>query len=675
MIKSTLFADRKVRQGIEADTKQSFERVNIVPGDNYITGYRPSRSVGKPFSLLVDPAQTMYNGIIPCEPNTRYTISAAWTIVVFYDENNNMLSFKEINNVYSFTTPENCYGLCYHKKATSLSGIMIVKGDALPDTFTSYHTVKPRKWREPSNIPYGLASNNMINANGEYVTQEGMVCVYGGLNTVVGERYRISVKPGYAIQTVTKNKNNQNVTFWWYYGMIEIVADREITPIAIKKIDGTPISASNASSIGLKIEYLASRNKAGTYDCIVAAYNSSAADKAVADIICDGTNDEVELTCAINCNVTSGNNVRVLLLPGDYIIGGFPQCYGYDGIEGRGNVAILTMESFKNDKHYSVTMEGRYKEDKYRTSSTRIMVSQSAYNSIDTEGEYAIFGAFRKGEEDMGILYNQFDMNVKNFFVSVYGHEKPIVAIDGVGFTGQTCENVHITRGRSGVIDFPLYFDHQMPVPGLIGIRGTCGSNRGVGNYLKGCRIIGMYEAIALLGEHYIVQDCVEHSSVYGFTIGNYPVRTHMEHPNVFIGNSVEQCMRFAVLNRYGATEESENAGKPEMTLVYIGGSTEMYYRHSDNSSYQMQPLKEVIKGAYGGRFETDWTGFSCPVEKDGSGKYLEVVDYKNRVAGTTEQRPLPQNVAPNTKYYDTTLNKPIFCDGVKWYDYTGTEV
>lgn len=46
-----------------------------------------------------------------------------------------------------------------------------------------------------------------------------------------------------------------------------------------------------------------------------------------------------------------------------------------------------------------------------------------------------------------------------------------------------------------------------------------------------------------------------------------------------------------------------------------------------------------------------------------------------NRKIGTTEQRPILKGSSVGYYYFDTTINKPIWWDGVKWINSTGTEV
>lgn len=523
-------------------------------------------------------------------------------------------------------------------------------------------------------IPYTLTQEGMF-GNGDYTPSPTSVSVANRLTTEIGARYRVSVNAGFVIVLNYPNPDSpgNRMNFQFHTRMLEFVADSVSTGLTIKKFDGSNISVSEAEAIGLVIERVIYHNPTGVYDFVVAASNSSDKDKALADIVCDGTNDEVEIECAVNCNVTCSHNARVLLLPGDYNIDSFKAVR--DGVTaGVGNCAVTMYRSVLGGREYSVKIEGRYKEYKYIFSSTRLLVSEACYNGLTDGVEYSIIGALRVGATNLGQMYNMFNLDVQNLFISTFGREKAIVAVDGIGTTQFSAENVHVTRYETTGWDFSIYFDTDPPATGLIGIRAGCGSNRGVGNYIKGCRIIGMYEGIALVGEHFIVQDCNVHHCWYGFSIGNYNVRTNLEHPNIFIGFSIEGCRYLGLLNRYGATEESE-ASYPTQTLIYIGGSTETNVRFSDGTSTVTGPIKEIVKGAYTGRVETDFVLANPIFAADGSGKNIVATNTLHRTKGTTAQRAYITGRQDGSTYFDTGLGKMLYVMNGQWRDAAGNVV
>lgn len=57
------------------------------------------------------------------------------------------------------------------------------------------------------------------------------------------------------------------------------------------------------------------------YDYVVAAADSAPELQAIADAVCDGTNDEVEINAAIAAAASAGRTYSILLLPGTYVCG------------------------------------------------------------------------------------------------------------------------------------------------------------------------------------------------------------------------------------------------------------------------------------------------------------------------------------------------------------------
>ena len=86
-------------------------------------------------------------------------------------------------------------------------------------------------------------------------------------------------------------------------------------------VDGTTgISATLINNIGDTLQTLCnSVNKSATF--VVAAYNSSTAEKNLADFVCDGVSDQAEVNAAINTasTLTAGGGT-VLMLSGQYTI-------------------------------------------------------------------------------------------------------------------------------------------------------------------------------------------------------------------------------------------------------------------------------------------------------------------------------------------------------------------
>lgn len=533
-------------------------------------------------------------------------------------------------------------------------------GSITPAEASNLKIVKSLNNQAPMPIWF-LLSRDKINNSGNYesTTDFTYLSIKDKLRCVVGERYRIRVPNNYMVSTFV---NGVLVTY--HQRMIDIVADQTLMPIVFRKADFSTID--NIYAINITIEHVRRKNQT-EYDFILAAADSSAADKLKADLVCDGVNDEIELNCACNCNLTVSKYANVLLLPGTYHIDNFLN-YKNNGY----HYGIIVLNSANSGGQYSVRISGINKDHREMTSATKIVVSSTAHAQITAEEEFSIIGAIRFGSVNMGIFNNMYNLDIKNLFIELYGIDKPLVGVDGAGFSQLGVENVTVMAKVAGTMILPIKFDLHQPIKGVTGIRGVCGSNRGKGNYIKSCLLANMHEALALTGEHFIVEDTLMYSSIYGFTVGNYPVQPVMEHPNVFIGCSVEKCVNFGLLTRYGETVEFVNAGEPMQSITYIGGSTEPAYELSDGSFGNTNPIKEIIKGAYSGIFQTDWRKDTPIFLSDGSGKNIEARNTLHLEKGSSSQRGHILGRQEGSRYYDTDLGKPLFVHNGTWVDAAG---
>lgn len=416
------------------------------------------------------------------------------------------------------------------------------------------------------------------------------------------------------------------------------------------------------------------------YDVIVAASDSSEADKKSADVVCDGTNDEVEIEQALNHNIGISNICRVLLCKGTYYLDSFTQKTLSSGsTQTIANYAICVNTNWDSQAHankpyraelYGVGNNGA----KTDTSDTKLIVTDTAISNIDNTKDNVVIGFARAGSQKMGFLLEGQTLKVDNLYIYTNGTNNRVIGIDG-----SACTQMEVTNCSLSTV--PMYTDIRLDTQVFadvnIGIRGTKGSCYGVRQILEHNRCMGFKEGLAIIGEHFIVQDCVQHSCYYGFTIGNYDVTGKLEHPNVFIGNSVEQCYQMGLLTRAGTTEISElednNGRHAKMTIIYIGGSTESTWKDSNNTAHTMKGVEEIVNGAYSGQIETDFDMY-IPVVFRG-GKSLGWKNLKYPVNGTSADRPAATTVQKGSYYFDTTLGKPIFRSGNKWVDATGQEV
>lgn len=359
------------------------------------------------------------------------------------------------------------------------------------------------------------------------------------------------------------------------------------------------------SECGFEIRFIKTKeHNLGTYDVIVAASNSTEHDKLLADIVCDGVNDEIDLQFAANWNFVRQKDsihidqCNVLLLPGTYNIDNFGLQQTLYGQTTVAKYAVMVgNDTFSNSSSYNyrVSIEGLYVgEHIFGDSSVRVRVTNAGVASLDSELENVLIGICRAGDSKGGRLHmNTLSLRVANVCIYTNGINNRIVALDAYTAGQSMFENCDIwsTDGTGGISASMI---EAIP-DGSIGIRAGYMSCLGVRQFIRGCRIHGFNRGIAICGEHFIVQDNLEIRCYYGFTVNGYP-NGIAQHPNVFIGNSVEQCYRMGKFSN----------GSHQSTIVYIGGSVESLITNGSDEPIAMLPIEIPASTNCRGRIESD---------------------------------------------------------------------
>ena len=359
-----------------------------------------------------------------------------------------------------------------------------------------------------------------------------------------------------------------------------------------------------AENSGLEVRIYKEKGHRGIYDVIVAASDSSESDKMIADIVCDGTHDEIDLQFAVNWNFcrkninTKRDSTNVLLLPGNYKIDEFSTKETLHGDTTVAQYAIMVGNdqfSGANGYFYSAAIHGTSDQGHLTGGPiARIDVTNAAISTLSNEVENVLIGVCRAGSNTGGRLHmNGICIEVKNLTIYTNGMNNKIIALDGYTAGGSIFESNDVWSVNSTNIDSTTI----AAIPfGSIGIRAGDGSCYGVRQSIKGNRISGFYEGIAIVGEHFVVQDNLELRCYYGFTLCNYTHNGAIWHPNVFIGNSVEQCITMGKLG--------SNVTKG--TLIYIGGSVENMIIFDGEEVAAMLPIEVSNDSKYRGRMESD---------------------------------------------------------------------
>ena len=421
------------------------------------------------------------------------------------------------------------------------------------------------------------------------------------LEDASGNGYRSNLITGVKGQAVCV-KVNPSYTFTYGDGLNPLVTTHGVYVIH-PKTDTIRIGISDtAQNTGVEVRIYKERGRKGKYDVIVAASDSADEDKLNADIVCDGTNDELDIQFAVNWNFDRKQRVRyndkcnVLLLPGTYNIDKFTQFYTAYGQLTREKYGVM----FGNDTvdHrsyvYRVSIEGCYETEHSRYNcSTLINVTDAGVATLGNETLNAVFGIALLADGTTGaIRSNALSVAVQNLGFYLNGVTNKIICIDAYQAGNVVVKNCDMWTVNSAYL--PPATTATAP-EGSIGIRAGRGSCLGVRQRIEGNRIQGFHDGISLCGEHFIIQDNLEISCVYGFSTNQYPVGGAVQHPNIFIGNSVEQCLHMGRLGESGMRD----------TLIYIGGSVENTCTAGDED-VAMLPIEISASTQNRGRIESD---------------------------------------------------------------------
>ena len=364
-------------------------------------------------------------------------------------------------------------------------------------------------------------------------------------------------------------------------------------------------ASDTVANSGLEIRIYKEKGHRCEFDVIVAASDSSDVDKQIADIVCDGTNDEIDLQFAVNWNFyreignSSRDSVNVLLLPGNYYIDNFETKETLHGDDTVAQYAVMVgNDSFSGNAgyYYSASISGVSKTGHITNGAvTKINVTNGAVATLSDNVENVLIGVCRAGSRaGGGIHMNALCIEVKNLSIYTNGGSNKIVALDGYTAGTSIFENNDVWSVASTSSWTPTSIS-EIP-SGSIGIRAGDGSCYGVRQSIKGNRISGYHEGVAIVGEHFIIQDNLELRCTYGFTVNQYEHNGANQHPNVFIGNSVEQCYTMGRLGSYTSKQ----------TLVYIGGSVENMIGNTGGEDVAMLPIEVSYDTKYRGRIESD---------------------------------------------------------------------
>lgn len=245
----------------------------------------------------------------------------------------------------------------------------------------------------------------------------------------------------------------------------------------------------------------------------VAAADSCAADKARADVVCDGKGDAAAINSVLaQMAAPDARGGKVVFFPGRYVIDEWTERttpdrktrrYGIMVPHSRSEIAFVGIGYTHKQENTSLRMNGR---------GTVFALSERLWSGMETNGCYSLLGA-EPGPKG-GFRYSWGFFRVRDLSFSLPGNDKAIAVVDGRFTSDMSCEGVQIAT------DAPFGDDSRVN-PRCIGIRTCCGGNNGRRYALTFCKLMGLGTAFHIAAEHLIMEQCVAQRCAYGYVFGD----------------------------------------------------------------------------------------------------------------------------------------------------------
>ena len=246
----------------------------------------------------------------------------------------------------------------------------------------------------------------------------------------------------------------------------------------------------------------------------VAAANSTEADKAAADFVCTGKNDEAVLNKAIELLVRGGT---VKLADGDYYIDAFPH---------EGNTAVLF--GYNEGRARTINIVGGTENKSYNTRfGVGIHVTKAAIDAMDPEkGPYRVFCGTAKKPKAPGVFFKFTyvnNVNFRDFYLLFHDASKPWRGIDGSCFGNMQLDMVGVYT-ENYFQDRFLHVRPAKPGKGSIGVVSCRVSNDEASrigyNFVN---VGGMHTGFLFQGvDHLVLKQCTAARCCYGYRTCGY---------------------------------------------------------------------------------------------------------------------------------------------------------
>ena len=386
-----------------------------------------------------------------------------------------------------------------------------------------------------------------------------------------------------------------------------------------------------------------------SHDVRVAASDSHQADKAAADMVCSGHDDQDVIQRAIDALDNGGT---VYLAAGNYYIDTFhPSTVGPDyAIKLR-----LRNPATKVKLQGSVRANGRpVRADRAYVTGTNLQVTQRCYDKLAADRQCAVI----RGDEDASFnaIMSQ-ELTVNDLTITLPDNQKPIICIDGY-YLGAL--NVNDARVGTHLYNRDPSPDQKfrIGVDGCIGIRGLQGSNNGSETIIQSTYAVGLGVGFALSGEHLVGIQLGAIGNKYGYTFNGFKHEVGVWcHPITLINCCDEVSANYPY---FGPNEYRQNVNLINFNIEHY---PTMFSKGGDYA-------REAVPGQWGGNIDYDIQDWEYNITNSPNRRFWAAdssgvnVKSRNNSQASSYTADELRWIAPNINQivFNSTAGKPVMC-------------
>ncbi len=398
----------------------------------------------------------------------------------------------------------------------------------------------------------------------------------------------------------------------------------------------------------------------------VAASDSCAADKARADLVCNGRNDAASISDTIaRMAAPEARGGKLVFFPGTYIVDSWTERSADDGILRRYGICIPHSQSEIAIEGIGYTHKDANTSLKLNGKGVVFALSARLWKEMEPDGHYSLLGA----EPGNWMRYSWGFFRLKDISFSLPGNDKAITVVDGRNTSDMSCEGIQIST------DAPFGDDSRVN-PRCIGIRTCCGGNNGRRYALEFCKLMGLGTAFHIAAEHLFMRQCVAQRCGYGYVFGDVDFLESFwtwsgNHPATMINCCFEYCWYGITL---GGSHNDNPAYTNTLTAIDLNAEEDDGYE-----AYTAWKSRKLVQDISNGYWRGEITYFLTAKAKGHvpSARNLwgeNIVEGANfRTVNTAARRRGPTADRPTSMtdlgfgYFDTDLNRMVWRTETGW--------